>query len=133
MRMTALVFALVLLVAGPAVAQEWEEYVNTQDGFKVLFPGQPKVAETTWTSQLNYILPARVYSVDKGHEHYSVTVVDYSGIEQLGIERSKTCRARERELSANRSTRPRCRVLRGTMSEGRSCMRHTSSFNGTPS
>ena len=91
MRMTALVFALVLLVAGPAVAQEWEEYVNTQDGFKVLFPGQPKVAETKWTSQLNYILPARVYSVDKGNEHYSVTVVDYSGIDQLGIERSKTC------------------------------------------
>ena len=54
MRMTAVVFALVLSVSGSAVAQEWEEYVNTQDGFKVNFPGQPKVTETTWKSQLDY-------------------------------------------------------------------------------
>jgi hypothetical protein len=89
--MTGLVFALVLSVSRPAVAQEWEEYVNTQDGFKVNFPGQPKVTETTWTSQLDYTLPARVYSADRGREHYSMTVVDYSSIEQQGIERSKTC------------------------------------------
>jgi hypothetical protein len=89
--MTALVFALVLSVSGPAVAQEWEEYVNTQDGFKVNFPGQPKVTEITWKSQLDYILPARVYSADRGREHYSMTVVDYTALEQLGIERSKTC------------------------------------------
>ena len=91
MRTTALVVALVLSVSGPAVAQEWEEYVNTQDGFKVNFPGQPKVTETTWKSQLDYILPARVYSADRGREHYSMTVVDYNGLEQQGIERSKTC------------------------------------------
>jgi len=91
MRMTALVFALVLSVPGPAVAQEWGEYVNTQDGFKVNFPGQPQVAETTWKSQLDYILPARVYSADRGRERYSMTVVDYTGLEQQGLERSKTC------------------------------------------
>jgi hypothetical protein len=49
------------------------------------------VTETTWTSQLDYILPARVYSADKGREHYSITVVDYTGLEKLGIERAKTC------------------------------------------
>lgn len=91
MRLTALVFASVLAASGAVSAQEWEEYVNTQDGFKVDFPGQPKVTETTWKSQLDYILPARVYSVDKGREHYSITVVDYSRLEQLGIERSKAC------------------------------------------
>jgi len=91
MRMTAPVFVLVLAVSAPAVAQDWDEYVNTQDGFKVNFPGQPKVTETTWKSQLDYILPARVYSADKGREHYSITVVDYTGLEKLGIERSKTC------------------------------------------
>ena len=91
MRMTALVLASVVAVSGPVVAQEWGEYVNTQDGFKVNFPGQPKVTETTWTSQLDYTLPARVYSADRGREHYSMTVVDYSSIEQQGIERSKTC------------------------------------------
>ncbi len=45
MRMTVLVFAL-LSVPGPAVAQQWELYVNTQDGFTVNFPGQPNVTET---------------------------------------------------------------------------------------
>jgi hypothetical protein len=91
MRMTALVFALGLFVSGPAAAQEWEEYVNTEDGFKVLFPGQPKVAQTTWMSQLGYTLPGRVYTAEKGQERYSVTVIDYSSLEQQGIERSKTC------------------------------------------
>ena len=85
-------FALVVSVSGPAVAQEWEEYANTQDGFKLNFPGQPKVMETTWKSQFDYIiLPARVYSADRGRAHYSMTVVDYTGIEQQGIERPQTC------------------------------------------
>ncbi len=75
----------------PALAQEWEEYVNTQDGFKVLFPGQPKVATISWTSQQGYTLPGRVYSAEKGQERYSVTVIDYSSLEQQGIERSKAC------------------------------------------
>ena len=91
MRMTPSVFALLLFSAGPAAAQEWDLYTNIQDGFKVNFPGQPRVTDTTWTSQLNYILPARVYGAEKGRERYSLTVVDYSSIEQQGIERSKTC------------------------------------------
>lgn len=100
MRVTVFVVALALLVSGTAAAQEWDEYTNVKDGFKINFPGQPKVTEGTWTSQLNYTLPMRVYSAEKGpvngtapagRERYSLTVVDYSGIEQLGIERAKTC------------------------------------------
>jgi len=45
---------LLLCVSGTAAAQEWTEYVDTQNGFKLNFPGQPKVTETTWTSQMNY-------------------------------------------------------------------------------
>ena len=91
MRAPAFVFALVLSASGSAVAQEWTEYINTQDGFKVDFPGSPRITVTTWKSQLGYILPARVYSADRGREHYSITVVDYTGLEQQGIERSRTC------------------------------------------
>jgi len=91
MRTTLLLCALVLSVTAPAGAQEWQEYVNTQDGFKVNFPGKPTVTTTTWKSQLDYVLPARVYSAERGRERYSITVVDYSGLEQQGIERSKTC------------------------------------------
>ena len=59
---------------------------------------QPKVTETTWKSQMEYILPARVYSVDRGREHYSMTVVDYSGLEQQGIERVEDVSARQRAV-----------------------------------
>ena len=40
---------------------------------------------------MDYTLPARVYSAERGREHYSLTVVDYSGLEQQGIARAKTC------------------------------------------
>ena len=91
MRVIACVAACVLLAAGAASAQEWTEYTSIRDGFSVNFPGQPKITEGTWNSQMNYTLPMRVYSAEKGGERYSLTVVDYSGIEQLGAERAKTC------------------------------------------
>ena len=100
MRTIVLVFAM-LSVSGPAAAQQWTDYVNTQDGFKVNFPGQPTVTETTWQSQLDYVLPARVYSADRDREHYSVTVVDYSDLERQGIERAATCPPGNAQCRAN--------------------------------
>jgi hypothetical protein len=91
MRLIAFVFALLLSMPGTAASQEWEEYINLQDGFKLNFPGKPKLTESTWTSQMNYTLPMRIYSAEKGPERYSLTVVDYSSIEQQGIERARTC------------------------------------------
>ena len=91
MRRTAVVLALVLSVAGPAAAQEWDLYTNIQDGFKINFPGTPRITESTFTTALDYRLPARVYSANRGQERYTVTVVDYRPIEQQGIERSKSC------------------------------------------
>jgi hypothetical protein len=82
---------LLLATAGAASAQDWDEYVSRQDGFKVLFPGQPTITTSTWKSQMDYTLPARVYSANRGRERYSMTVVDYTGIEQLGLERAKAC------------------------------------------
>lgn len=91
MRITAVAFVLACSISGPATAQEWDQYTNIPDGFKINFPGQPRVTDTTWMSQMNYTLPARVYSAEKGRERYSLTVVDYGPIEQMGIERAKTC------------------------------------------
>lgn len=91
MRVTAFVLTLLMSMTGRVTAQEWQEFTSLQDGFRINFPGQPRVTETTWTSQLNYVLPARMYSAEKGGERYSITVVDYSGIEQQGVERAKTC------------------------------------------
>ena len=91
MPIAAILFALVLLMPGVAAAQEWEEYVSRQDSFTVNFPGQPKITETTWLSQLGYTLPARVYSAERGRERFTATVVDYSSLEQQGIARWKQC------------------------------------------
>ncbi len=94
MHRTARVAAFLVLVSVPASAQEWSEYANTRDGFKALFPGQPTVTETTSKSQAGFVLPERVYAVERGpRERYSVRVVDYTGVEAMGRERVKTCPA----------------------------------------
>ena len=91
MRTTTFVFALILSVSGLSSGQELDAYQNIRDGFRVFFPGEPTVKDTTWTTQYDYKLPAHVYAVDRGRERYSVTVVDYGGIEKLAQERVKTC------------------------------------------
>ena len=101
MRLNAFVFAVLLAIPCIAAAQEWAEYSSLDDGFRVNFPGQPRVNVITWTSQLDYVLPARVYSAEKGRERYSLTVVDYSSIEQQGIERGKACPPGNQNCRAN--------------------------------
>ena len=82
---------LVLSLAAPAVAQDWTEFANAEDGFKLNFPGEPTVETTTWTSEYEYELPARVYRAERGPERYSMTVVDYRVVEEMGIARAKAC------------------------------------------
>jgi protein tyrosine phosphatase (PTP) superfamily phosphohydrolase (DUF442 family) len=92
MRVSVCAAVCVLALAGSAVAQqEWTEFVSREDGFRITFPGRPTVQQITWTSQMGYALPARVFSVARGREHYSVTVADYRGIEKLGIAKSQSC------------------------------------------
>lgn len=90
-RMTVISAACILWLASPAFAQEWTEYVSAQDGFSVNFPGEPRVEETTYLSGYNYTLPARVYSAHRGQERYSMTVVDFRGIEEMGRKRRAEC------------------------------------------
>jgi hypothetical protein len=84
--------ALVVWMSTPASAQEWMDYTFKQDRFTCNFPGEPKITETTFTSQFGHRLPARVYSVELAPNHkFSVTVADYSNITQLGLEKQKSC------------------------------------------
>ena len=83
--------AMLLASATPALAQEWTDFVSREDGFRVNFPGAPRVSTTTFQSEYGAALPARVYSVARGGERYSMTVVDYRGIEKILTERSKQC------------------------------------------
>jgi hypothetical protein len=90
MRLTATLIALLLLPA-LAGAQEWQDYTFRQDGFSINFPSQPRITEIKWQSQLDYVLPARVYSAEKGQERYTATVVDFTPLEEQGVARWKQC------------------------------------------
>lgn len=84
--------AFVLGVSTPGFTQEWDNYEFRQDRVTINFPGTPTVTETTFTSQFGHTLPARVYSVERAPNHkYVLTVVDYSTIDALGLEKQKNC------------------------------------------
>jgi hypothetical protein len=87
-----LVSVAFLLSVTPALAQ-WTDFASREDGFRVNFPGEPKVTTTTYMSEYGADLPARVYTVERGQERYSMTVVDYQPIEKILTERSKKCPA----------------------------------------
>jgi len=93
MRVTLFAATCVLACAAGVAAQQdtWTEFVSREDGFRITFPGPPRIQAITWTSQMGYSLPARVFTVDRGREHYVVTVADYRGIEKLGIAKSQSC------------------------------------------
>ena len=80
-----------VLMSDYASAQEWMDYTSRQDRFTVLFPAEPTIREFTYTSWREAKLPARTYTVQRGAERYSVTVVDYTVAERVHAERAKTC------------------------------------------
>jgi len=87
MRLTSLTAALcALLLAHPAVAQEWTEYENRVDRFTIPAPGAPKIEAMTWDSEYGAKFPGRVYRWEQGRNRYSVTVVDYSDAERIHSE-----------------------------------------------
>jgi hypothetical protein len=106
MRTTTFALALMLSVPAVAAAQEWADYQNNADGFKITMPGQPTVSNTTWTSEHGYTLPGHVYRVDRGNEHYVITVIDYRAIEQQGIERARQCQPPANICTGNDNTGP---------------------------
>ena len=84
------VAALILLLAlmwlspsgGSVYAQEWIEYTDRTDRFTVNFPGTPVITDSTWESQRDDALPARVYTARAGQQRYTLTVVNLATIAQ---------------------------------------------------
>ena len=97
MRLIPLVSAaFVLLVSAPSFAQGWIDYASPTDFFTVNFPGQPAVRDITYTTEYRVALPGRVYSAENGRGRYSVTVVDYTNVEEVHAERLANCEAPSR-------------------------------------
>jgi len=90
-RISVSLAAFILLWVTPAFAQGWAEFISREDGFTVNFPAEPEVTETTYTSEYGAELPARVYGVARGEEHYSMTVVDYGPVEALLTAKAEEC------------------------------------------
>jgi hypothetical protein len=102
--------AFVLFVASPAVAQEWVEYNSPHDSFSVNFPTEPEIRNITYPSEYGVTLPGRVYTSNEGKSTYSVTVVDYSDVQALHVERLKGC-----NLYPNLCANPSANELRGAI------------------
>ena len=72
---------LVLVFSGSSLALEWSEYVNMEERFAVNFPAAPAMEEGSFRSQSGAVLPTRIFTAVNGSSTYSVTVVDYSGVD----------------------------------------------------
>jgi hypothetical protein len=90
-RLILMPAALVLLMSGPVVAQEWVEFYSAIDLFKINMPGKPTVEEIKYASYYGNIYPGRVYRLEEGPNRYSVTVVDYGNVQKLHQERLTNC------------------------------------------
>ncbi len=69
--------AIILLAPAPALAQDWIEYVDTEQRFSVNLPGEPTTEDTTIISQRGSPYPQRIYRASDAVSEYIVKVVDY--------------------------------------------------------
>ena len=86
--LTLFVISLALFPWGISLAQSWIKYVNETDQFIINFPHEPEVREISYVSEHGATIPTRVYTVEDSPAYYSVTVVDYSGLESANEELS---------------------------------------------
>ena len=91
-RISLITAALILVMSGPLLAQEWTDFTSKADFFHVNFPGEPKVKDITYPTEYGITLPGRVYSVDNGPSRYSVTVVDYADAQKIHTARADECK-----------------------------------------
>lgn len=82
MRVSGLISAVLsMVVASPAFAQDWFEYVNQEERFAVSMPAAPQASEGTFRSASDAMLPARIFTAAAGDSVYTVTVVSYAGVD----------------------------------------------------
>lgn len=82
---TALALAALLLVVEEPSAQPYEssEFLSVEDRFSADFPSTPTIRESTYTTELGVVLPARIYTAEDDFGAYSVTVVDWRDAEPV--------------------------------------------------
>ena len=106
--------AFVLLVSGPSFAQGWIDYSSEADLFTVNFPGEPAVRDITYPTEYRITLPGRVHSTDDGRSRYSVTVIDFSNVQEIHATRLEGCEGLSRS-EANLCVNPWIAELEGAI------------------
>ena len=69
--------AMLVTAAGPARAQDWQEYAYREAGFSAQFPAKPVVAEIQFHAG-DIAAPAKVYEARQGSAEFSIIVADLS-------------------------------------------------------
>ena len=67
---------VILAVAGPAAAQNWQEYSYPDYSFRVSFPADPQIETTTYQITDDRAVDARVYAVHRKDAEFKVTVAE---------------------------------------------------------
>jgi hypothetical protein len=80
--------ALILCFPVLSFAEEYVEFIDRAERFGVNFPGRPTIRSITYTSEEGTMLPARLYTVEGSSGRYSVTVVNYMGVEPTFVRAS---------------------------------------------
>ena len=76
-----------LVFAGPAAAQNWQEYSYPDYSFRVTFPADPQIETTTYQITDDRAVEARVYSVHRDNAEFKVTVAELTdpGLEEAAV------------------------------------------------
>jgi len=83
---------LLLAMSGPLIAQEdYIEFESKEDRFTVTFPGTPTITEGTWFTEYGVVLPSKIYTISGLSGRHTLTVVDYTPVERILVEKSKNC------------------------------------------
>jgi hypothetical protein len=66
-----------VLCAATVFAQDWINFEDREQRFRINLPHEPTVAETTFLSEYGDELPAKTYAATDGESRYKVMVIDY--------------------------------------------------------
>ncbi|MDG2087606.1 MAG: hypothetical protein P8J68_02590 [Arenicellaceae bacterium] len=77
----------ILLFSGSVFAQRWVPFASTEDGFRMMAPGEFEIEEIDFETEYGIIVPARIYSHENDIGTFTMTVVDYSDSQRLHEER----------------------------------------------
>jgi hypothetical protein len=103
-RYALLLSTLMVMTSNLAAAQDWAEFVSTDERFGVNFPGEPNLTEQNFTTASGHSFPSKTYSASDNAGSYSVIAVRFGEVsdemrESLIRDAADVLRARGGEIT----------------------------------